>query len=185
MIAVLARGPADAVVQRVADRTAPARIRAVDPDLEVAFLDVAVQIEIGNARLDQREMSFIVDRQHAIHALEIQHDAAAHDRGRAAVGQVAAGRYRIQRGLVLVRNVDDLLHFLDAGRRERRGRQVLIGGIPEEAVLIAVQLQIFLAAEYPLLADGGLKLLQRRREAGRADIGGQYGLRQGLITPYI
>ena len=54
VIAVLRHRVAAAVIERVADHAAPAGIRAVDPDLELVLLDVAIEVEVAHAGLDER-----------------------------------------------------------------------------------------------------------------------------------
>src|SRR5690606_36885911 len=60
VIAILTVGVADAVIECIADETAPARIRAVDPDLQPAILDMAVEIVIRDSGLDDARASPLV-----------------------------------------------------------------------------------------------------------------------------
>ncbi len=117
---VLHRRAAAAALERVAERRAPAGIGRVDPDVELVLLDVTVEVEVAHARFDDGVVDLVVDLEHAVHALEIDDHAARVGRGGRAVTQVAAGRDRPERNLVLVRDPHDRLHLLDACRARRR-----------------------------------------------------------------
>ncbi|CAM5240094.1 hypothetical protein RLIN73S_03267 [Rhodanobacter lindaniclasticus] len=69
VVAVGVPGVADAVVQRVAQRTAPARVGDVHHHLELVILDVLVQIEVGHAGFDHAEVALVVDLDDLVHAL--------------------------------------------------------------------------------------------------------------------
>ncbi len=47
VVAIRQRRAPRAVVERVADHAAPARVRAVDPELQLALANVAVEIEVA------------------------------------------------------------------------------------------------------------------------------------------
>ena len=53
---VVQRAAAAAAFERVTDRAAPSGIGRIDPHLEFVLLNVAVEIEVADARLDQREV---------------------------------------------------------------------------------------------------------------------------------
>ena len=53
----------------------PSPGRGIDPKLELALLDVAIQIEIAHAGLDERIGVALVDLEDAVHPLQIEHDA--------------------------------------------------------------------------------------------------------------
>ena len=130
MIAERAERVADAVIERIADGTAPAGIWAVDPDLEAALFDVAVEIEVRDAGLDEREAAPVVDLENPVHALQVDDDAAREIRRRAAVTQVLAGRDRIKRNAMRVGDANDRLHLLDGRRNHGGGRDELAGLVP-------------------------------------------------------
>src|ERR1700733_4308324 len=118
MIAI--RAAADAVLERVAGRTAPARIRRVDTQLEFVLADVSVQIKIADARLHHAIRTGLVDLEDAVHALEIQHDRAVVDRRAATIGQIASGRDWIEWNAIFIRDPHQRLHLVDRGGRGRR-----------------------------------------------------------------
>ncbi len=174
MVAVEAQGVADAVVQRIADGAAPARVGGVDPDLQPAVLDVAVEVEIGDARLNQGEMALGVDLQHAVHPLQVDDDAAADIGAGAAIGVVLAGGDRVERDPVPVGCPDnglDLLHRVRANGG--RGDQ-LIGLVLGHRERVPIREQVVVRGEDPVLPDGGLEFPKGGCEVLRADAGRQY-----------
>ena len=52
------------------------------------LLDVAIQIEVAHARLDQRVGVLLVHLEDAVHPLEVEHHAAGVGRRGAAVAQI-------------------------------------------------------------------------------------------------
>jgi hypothetical protein len=82
------RRAAAAALERVADGAAPAGIGGIDPNLEPALLDVAIQIEVADAGLDDGVVRLVVDLDDAVHALQVDDDAARVGGRRAAVAQV-------------------------------------------------------------------------------------------------
>jgi hypothetical protein len=157
VIAVLAEGVADAVIERVADDATPSGVRRIDPQLQIALLDVAVEIEVADARLHDGAAAPLVDGDDSVHALEIDHDATRQNRRRAAIAQVLAGRDRIERQLVLVGNAHDLLHLLDADRRHGGRREPLRRLIALRRIRVAIERHILVGLEHPLLANGGFE----------------------------
>src|SRR5690606_20805175 len=145
-----------------------AGIRRIDPQVEPALLEVVVEIEVADARLDQRIGSALVDLDHAIHALQVQHDTAGVDGRRAAAGEVAPGRARIEREAPRVGGADDGLHLLDRGRRNRGGREALLGLAPEGRVRVPVQGNVLVGRENPVGADCGAELVEGGAEVGVA-----------------
>ena len=107
VIPIHAVGVADTVVERVADDASPSRIGTVDPDLELAVLNVSIQIEVRHTRLDDGEVPLVIDLDDAVHALQIDDHRAREIAGRAAVSEVLAGRDRKQRNAIAVRDPDD------------------------------------------------------------------------------
>lgn len=59
------------MIQCVADRAAPARIRDIDPHFQPALLDELVEVEVRHAGFDERKIALVVDLQDAVHALEV------------------------------------------------------------------------------------------------------------------
>ncbi len=183
VVAVRQRRASGAVVERVADHTAPARVGAVDPELQLAVANVAIQIEVADARLDECVCLVFVQIEHLVHALQIEHDAArVHGRG-AAIGEVAAGGDRVQRHRVLVRGTHDLLYLLYRFRRYSRGSDAFALFAPERRVRVAVGVHVVVAREYPLRADGIGELFDRFFEVGGADSGrGSHGVFSWRVT---
>ena len=107
VIAVDAIGVADTVIEGVAHRASPARVWTVDPDLELAVLDVAIQIEVRHTRLDDGEVPLVVDLDDAVHALQVDDHRAREIAGRAAVSEVLAGGDREQRNAESIRGAHD------------------------------------------------------------------------------
>ena len=164
MVAIGAPRIADAMIERVADHAAPARVRAVDEHLQVAVLDVAVQVEVGHARLDDGVVALVVDLDDAVHALEIEHDAAGEVGCGTAVAEVAAGRDRIDRDAIAVRRAHDRLDFIHVVRRDRGGDQDLLGLVLHRRVGVAVQARILVLGEYPVASHGVLEFAESRLE---------------------
>ena len=173
VVAVVAHRVADAVIHRVADEAAPARIRRVDPHVELVLLDVAIEIDVGDARLDEREVALVVADENAVHALQIDRDAAAHVRRRAAVGEVLARRDRVQRNLVFVRRPDDRLHLLRRIGADGRRRDQLVRLVLDVREVVAIRVQVVVAREHPVAADGVLKLANGRLKRLCTDSGRQ------------
>src|SRR5262245_40778124 len=105
VVAELDVGVTAAAVERVAHEAAPARIGRVDPEWNLVRAQMAVEIEVADAGLDEARLVARADVQDAVHALQIEDDAARIRGCRAAVRQVAARRDRIQREAVLIRNL--------------------------------------------------------------------------------
>src|SRR5689334_1022338 len=96
MVAIASPSMTYTVIQRIPNHTAPTGIGAVDPYLQIALLDVGIEVEIGNARFDYCEMTPVIDLDHAVHALEVDDDAAGQVGSRAAITQILARRDRKQ-----------------------------------------------------------------------------------------
>jgi hypothetical protein len=113
--------------QRVADQTSPTGIGRIDPQLQLLLLNVAIQIEVADAGLDQGVVVLLAHLDDAVHPLEIETTLPVTVRRRAAVAEILAGGDRPQRNPVLARDADDLLDLLDAIRRDGGGRDPLLG----------------------------------------------------------
>ena len=100
------------MIQRIAHHAAPARVRHVEPQFEAVRLDVVVEVEVADARLDQRVAELLVHLEDAVHAAHVEHDGARQHRRRAAVREVLAARDRPQRNAGSVCGLDDRLHLL-------------------------------------------------------------------------
>ena len=61
-----------AAIEGIAHGAAPAGIGGIDPHFQLAILDVAIEIEIADARLDQRVGVLFVDFEDAVHALQVE-----------------------------------------------------------------------------------------------------------------
>jgi predicted ATPase len=110
----------------------------------------------------------LVDGDDSVHALQIDDDAARQNRRGAAIPQVLARRDRIKRELVLVRDTHDLLHLLHARRRHGGRREPFCRLVALRRIRVAIECDVLVALEHPLLADGGLELAERRGEIRRA-----------------
>ena len=93
---VLHRRAAAAALERIAEWGAPAGIGRVDPDVELVLLDVAVEVEVADAGLDDGEVDLVVHLEHTVHALESTTTLPEYAGDDAAVAQVA-GRSRSSR----------------------------------------------------------------------------------------
>ena len=76
VIAIVRGRVTAAAIDGVADDATPARIRAIDPDFELSFLDVTIEIEVAHARLDQSVGIGLADFEDTVHALQVEHHAA-------------------------------------------------------------------------------------------------------------
>ena len=141
--------------------------------LSLFCLDVAIEIDVGDAGLDEREVALVVADENAVHALQIDRDAAAHVRRRAAVGEVLARRDRVQRNLVLVRRADDRLHLLRRIGADGRRRDQLVRLVLDVREVVAIRVEIVVAREHPVAADGVLKLANGRLKRLGTDSGRQ------------
>ena len=146
---------APAVIERVTDETAPAGIRAIHPNLELVLLDVAIEVEVTHAGLDERRRVALADVENSIHAFQVEHDAARKVRRRAAVAQVLARGDRINRHPIGVRRTHDGLHLLDRSGRNRSRRHALFGLTPERRIRVAIKRHVRIAREHPVFADSG------------------------------
>ena len=169
MVAETIGGIADTVVERVSDRTAPARVRTIDPELEPLALDIAVEVEVRDAGLDQRERPGLVHPQDPVHPFQIEHDAARQVRRRTAVAQILTGGNRIDGNAITVRGSHDLLDFLDAERRNGGRYRDLLGLAAERRIGILVHCDIVVARKDPLAADGVAELLEHGIPVGCRD----------------
>ena len=97
MVAVRVRRIAGAVIERVADDAAPARIRAVDPELEVPLADVPIEVEIADARLDERVGLRSSTSRMRFMRLRSSTTLPERTGRRAAVAEIAARRDRVER----------------------------------------------------------------------------------------
>jgi hypothetical protein len=79
------------VIEGVADGASPPGIGTVDPYLQPALLDVAVQIEVGDAGLDDGEVTLVIHLDDPVHPLQVDDDAARQIRRRASVAEILAG----------------------------------------------------------------------------------------------
>ncbi len=131
--------------------------------------NVAIEVEVAHAGLDERVCLVLAHLEDLVHALQVEHDAARVDRRRAAVGEIAPGRDRVERNRVAVRDLDDLLNLRHGLGRDSRGGDLLAGLAPERRVRVAIRVHGFVAREHPVLADSGTELLDGRGEIGRAD----------------
>ncbi len=157
---------AHAAIERIAEQAAPGDIGTVDPDLKALFPDIAVEVEVADTGLHEREVALVIDAQDPVHALQIDDDAAAQVGGGAAVGVVLTGRYRVQRRPEAVGDADDFLHLLDGcGRDGRRGQRT------PRMTEVAIELEVLVGREDPLLANGRGELANGVREGFGADIG--------------
>src|SRR4029453_8700483 len=143
----------------------------IDPELESLLVYVAIEIEVADARLDERVVVLLVHLEDPVHALEVEDDAAGDVWRRPAVSQVLAGGDRPQRNLVLARDSDDLLHLLDAIRCDRRRWNPLFLFVPERGKRIAIEIDVLVARDHPLLADDRRELRERLREIRTAHAG--------------
>src|ERR1700722_3266278 len=160
MVAILRHQVAASTIERISNRTPPAGIGDIDPKLQTLFLDVAIEIEVADAGLDQRVGVLLIDLQDPIHAFQIEHDTAGIDWRCAAVAEVLSGGNRIDGDLEGVGDAYDFLYLFDVVRGHGGGSDQFIRFAPERGVGVAIQSDIFVAGENPFLAHGLFKLLQ-------------------------
>ena len=114
---------ADTVLERVAEHAAPAWIGAVDPQRIFLVPDEFVEVEIGDAGLDQGVGQLGIDLD-GPHAAEIEDHRPLEAGGSAAIGIVAAERDGPQRQAIVIGDAEHSLSLrprLPGGRR-RTGR---------------------------------------------------------------
>ena len=99
---------ADTVVERVPDDASPSGIGSVDPHLQLPVLNVSIQIEVRDTRLDNGEVPLIIHFDDSVHPLQIDDDRPGDVAGRATVSEVLACRDGKQRDAIAVRDLDDL-----------------------------------------------------------------------------
>ncbi len=160
VIAIGQRHAPRAVIERVADRTAPSRVRDVDPELQALFPQMAVKIEVAHARLDERISVFLAHLEDPVHPLQVEDDTAGIRRRGTAVGKVASGGDRVKRDGEAVRDREDLLNLLDAVRGHGRRDDSLIRLTPKRGIGVLVRCDVLLSREDPLRAHGARELLQ-------------------------
>ncbi len=134
---------------------------------------MAVEVEIGDARLDQHIGVALVDLEDPVHPLQVEHDAAGQHRRGAAIAEVLAGRDRIDRDLQGVGDAHHRLNFLDVRGRHGGGDHPLFGLAVERRIGVAIEVGVLIGGEHPVLADGGLELGDRLVEVALADARGK------------
>src|SRR5690242_16913471 len=122
MVAIGQRCTAGAAIEGVAHWTAPPWLGAVNPELQLLFADMAVEVEVTHARLDQSEGVLFVHLEDAIHPFEIEDNAAGENGRRAAISEVASRRDGIERDGELIGDPNDLLNVLHRVRSHSCGR---------------------------------------------------------------
>src|SRR5690606_3212272 len=158
-------GVAHAPVHGVAHRAGDGRRRRErQHHRQVVFLDVVVQLAVGNTRLDQGVAHFRVDLDDPVHLFQIQdHLAALHGRRRA-VAEVAPGGDGPDRDAVLVADLHHFLDLLDGGRGQRGGGGVR--GIFHRHHDLVVGHQLLLLYQYVFITQQGAELAHRLVEVG-------------------
>ncbi len=91
VVAVWQGRAARAPVQRIAHQAAPARIGAVDPELELVLTDIAIEVKVGDPGLYQGEGVLLADLEDAVHPAKLEDHTARQNRGGSAVCQILAG----------------------------------------------------------------------------------------------
>ena len=166
MIAI--RRVADAVLERVAEHAAPAGVGAVDPELVVLVLDEFVEIEIGDAGLDEGVSELRVDLD-AAHALEIEDDGGVEAGSSAAIGIVPPHGDSPKRNPAALGDAQNHLDLIDA-RRQHHARRLVVGG-QAGRVGVGIGCEPVGARNHPLLADDGGEVLERALELCRGKPG--------------
>ena len=92
------------------------------------FLEVVVELSIGDARFDEGVAEVGIDLKYAVHTMQIKHHLSTLGRGSGAVAQVLSGRDRPNRHLVFVADAHNFLNLLDSRRQDcRRRRMIRLG----------------------------------------------------------
>ncbi len=142
--------PAAAAIERVADDAAPARIGRIDPDVEARFLDVIVEIEVTDTRLDAARTHCARSlRSRDSDRLRSSTTLPEYTGARAAVREVAAGGNRIERNAMLIGGAHHRLHFFERRRRDRGRSDALFRLAIERRVGVAIQRDVRLLGEDP------------------------------------
>ena len=108
MVPIGAVGVTNTVVEGVSDDAAPSRIGAVDPDLQLPVLNVSIQIEVRDTRLDNGEVPLVIHFDDPVHPFQVDDDRPRDVAGRATVSEVLACRDRKERDAIAVRDLDEL-----------------------------------------------------------------------------
>src|SRR6202012_2375208 len=90
---VATRRRAEAALERVAHHATPARRGRIDPESGTLGFQRPIKVVIAHAGFYERIAQRFVDFEHAIHALQVEHDAALHARRRPSICVVASRRY--------------------------------------------------------------------------------------------
>ena len=174
MIAKVRHGVADAALQRIADRRAPARIGAIDHQLQAALLDCAVEVEIGHARLDKGKGALLVEFEHPVHALEIEHDRAVDVGRRAAVAEVLAGRDRKQGHAAAPRHAHHFADLRHIRRGDRGAGMAFLTRVPHRREAVAVGVHVLVARPDPVGADHAAQFAEEGGKVCCVHIGRQH-----------
>src|ERR1700722_10436501 len=158
VIAEAAEAIAHAVVQRISNKATPTRIGYVCLDSQAFLLNVPIQIEIGNAGFNDREMPLVIHFYDPVQALQVEDYASRKVWRGAAVAQILAGRDRINWNLERVRNPDDLRDFFRRAGSYRRRHEDLFLFAPKWRVCVFVECYVIVTCEHPFLSDYGSEL---------------------------
>ena len=94
-----------------------------------------------------------VDLDDPVHPLQVENDAAGQGGGGSAVAQILARGDGIDRNAIPVGDLDQLDDLVRIVRRHRRGRGALIGFAPQDRVGVAIEFQVLVGSEEPLVPD--------------------------------
>jgi len=136
-LGVLAVGSvAEATIEGVAEDGSPANGGNGGPEMEALALNLVIEIEEGNAGLDDGIAVFAIDLDDAIHAVQIQNHGSLDDGTGASISQIPAAGDGPQRNLVCVGEPDNFLDLFSGfgsdgagGLVIRRGREGITVGI--------------------------------------------------------
>src|SRR5665213_2955137 len=171
VIAEAAEAIAHAMVQRIPNQAAPTGIGYVSPNFQAFLLHVPIQVEVGDARLHDREMPLVIHLNDPVHALQVEDYASRKVWSGAAIAQILAGRDRINRNPERVRNPDYLRDlFRRIGRYGRRHEDFFLFA-PKWRVCVFVECYVIVTGKNPVLTDGTLKLLDCVSECLGVDVG--------------
>ena len=133
----------------IADNPAPGGCCAVNPEVRANFLQVLIELNIGNPRFDHRIGHFFVDLQHLVHPFHVNDQIAVYPGGRTTITKVFAGAVIPDWDFEPICQADDLLGLLDIGWCNRGTRNAKFSGGRRHSIQVGAQFGLRVG-EYPL-----------------------------------
>ncbi len=179
LLGVLAVGRvADAAIQGVADHRAPAVAGGGEPQRDLVALQVVIEVEEADARLQQDGAVLDVDFD-LLHPGEVDDHRAGYPRRGAAVAEVLAPADRPERDALLRRDPDDRPHLLGGDRRHGRNRDV---GAGVDGEPVGIGGPVLVGDKHVVGPDHRRERLQGSVDARRADAWGKSSVHAGAVS---